>query len=71
MLFGLTNAPVTFQSFIPIFNEWEFQALSQKEVCIVFFFFYDILVYRLDLSSYLKHLEVVFQVLQNQQLFAK
>ncbi len=45
-----------------------FQPYLRKSVL---FFFYDNLIYSKDWDSHLLHLEEVFQVLQEQQLYAK
>ena len=64
MLFGLTNAPSTFQSLMnDIFRPFF------KEVCCCFF--NDILVYSKALSDHLGHLRLVLETLVKHQLFAK
>ena len=56
MLFGLTNAPATFQ---PLMNNI-FQALLWRYVLV---FFDDILVYSKTWAEHLSHLEEVFNIL--------
>lgn len=57
MLFGLTNAPVTFQC---VMNE-VFSPFLRKFVLVCF---YDILVYNPTLELYKVHLQQVFKVLR-------
>lgn len=64
MPFGLTNAPVTFQS---LMNEI-FKSVLRKFVLV---FFDGILVYSSTLTNHLHNLEVVLQILQNNQLYAR
>ena len=64
MPFGLTNAPSTFQN---LMNE-VFRLYLIKFVLV---FFNDILVYNNSWEEHMEHLERVFTILQNQQLFAK
>lgn len=64
MPFSLTNAPTTFQC---VMNEI-FSACLGKFVCV---FFDDILVYSKTQSEHLHHLELVFEVLQKNQLCVK
>ena len=56
MLFGLTNAPTTFQS---LMNDVFREHLSR----FVLVFFDDILVYSTSESEHLYHLQTVFQIL--------
>lgn len=64
MPFGLTNAPSTFQS---LMNE-VFQDFLRKFVLV---FFDDILIYSKTWDDHIKHLEVVFSILQIHQLFVR
>lgn len=63
MLFGLTNAPTTFQS---LMNQ-----VFRPFLCrCVLVFFDDILVYSPDEDTHAKHLAMVLNVLCDDQLFA-
>jgi hypothetical protein len=62
--FGLTNAPFTFQS--PM-NKI-FKPYLWKSVLV---FFYDILIYSNIWPSHISHLGIVFQILEENQLYAK
>lgn len=64
MPFGLTSAPATFQR---LMNQL-FQPLLRKCVLV---FFDDILVYSPSWYSHLKHVEIVFQILSQNVLYAK
>ena len=64
MPFGLTNAPSTFQSLMNSI----FQSYLRKFVLV---FFDDILVYSASWSDHLIHLQLVFNVLTQHQLFVK
>lgn len=64
MLFGLSNAPTSFQSLM----NHVFQAQLRKSVLV---FFDDILIYSLTWSAHLSHLTEVLQLLRQHSLFAK
>lgn len=63
MPFGLTKAPMTFQS---LMNS-VFQKFLQKFVLV---FFDDILIYSRSHSDHLGHLEIILGILQDHQLYA-
>jgi hypothetical protein len=64
MLFGLTNAPTIFQC---LMNS-VFAAYMRKFMLV---FIDDILIYRQPLKEHVKHIRLVFQVLQEHKLFIK
>lgn len=64
MPFGLTNAPATFQN---LMNQ-VFAPYLRKFTLV---FFDDILVYSKDAKEHLQHLEKVFQIMRQHQLYAK
>ena len=64
MPFGLTNAPATFQC---VMNSI-FSGYIRKFILV---FMDDILVYSKSLSEHLEHLKVVFQILQQNNLYVK
>jgi hypothetical protein len=64
MPFGLTNAPATFQSIMNTI----FQPMLRKHVLV---FVDDILVFSKTLADHKQHLQQVFDILQQNQLFLK
>jgi hypothetical protein len=62
MLFGLTNAPATFQA---LMND----VLRPYLRCLVLVFFDDILVYSRSWSEHLQHLRLILTTLKEHQLF--
>ncbi|CAM8979757.1 unnamed protein product [Rhodiola kirilowii] len=64
MPFVLTNAPCTFQGLM----NHVFQSIAQKFLLV---FFDDILVYSSNWEDHLQHLELVFSILRQQQLYLK
>ncbi|KAK8934390.1 hypothetical protein KSP39_PZI015066 [Platanthera zijinensis] len=64
MPFGLTNAPSTFQA---VMNEI-FRPLLRQSVLI---FFDDILIYSASWEDHLRHVEQVFAILRQHQLYVK
>jgi hypothetical protein len=64
MPFGLCNAPSTFQA---IMNSI-FHPYLRKFVLV---FFYDILIYSLNLSMHLEHVMKAFEILRQHQFFVK
>lgn len=64
MPFGLTNAPATFQGAMNII----FAPLLRKCVLV---FMDDILVYSKSLDEHLLHLQLVFQILQENNFLLK
>ncbi|XP_042972766.1 uncharacterized protein LOC122304569 [Carya illinoinensis] len=64
MPFGLTNAPSTFQS---LMNR-VFKPHLRKFILV---FFYDILIYSRDEEAHLLHLQLTFDILRANQLYAK
>lgn len=64
MPFGLSNATCTFQSLM----KHVFQDIARKFLLV---FFDDILIYRLNWETYLIHLQEVFSILRQQQLYLK
>lgn len=64
MPFGLTNAPSTFQCLMN-------SIFADHIRNFVLVFIDDILVYSQDFEQHLQHLQIVFDILRQQQLFAK
>ena len=64
MPFRLTNAPATFQALM----NWTYRSFIRK---FVFVFFDDILIYSRNNAENLQHLQVVFNILRMNVLFAK
>lgn len=64
MPFSLTNVPSTFQS---LMNE-VFRSQLRKFVLV---FFDDILIYSKSWDEHIQHLETVFSIMQQHQLFVK
>jgi hypothetical protein len=64
MPFGLTNAPSTFQG---LMNE-VFRPYLRKCMLV---FFDNIVVYSRNITDHIKHLKVVLEIVQQQQLYAK
>jgi len=66
MHFGLTNALFTFQSLMnSIFKPY------LRKFILVFFFFYDILVFSQDFNTHLNHLSLTLNLLREHKLYAK
>ena len=64
MLFGLTNAPATFQSLMNVFT----RPYLRRFILV---FFDNILVYSESWEDHLSHLHTVLTILAINQLFAK
>lgn len=64
MPFGLTNALSSFQGLMNVV----FKPLLRKSVLV---FFDDILIYSKSLSDHVQHVEAVFVLMKQHQLYAK
>lgn len=64
MPYGLTNAPASFQ-------EWMNQVFKPLLRKCVLVFFYDILVYSKSHEEYFTHLQMVFDLMQANEMFVK
>ena len=63
MLFGLSNAPTTFQA---VMNDL-FHPYLRKFVLV---FFDDILIYSKNWNSHLKHVETILKLLEENKFYA-